>query len=182
MIVDTSGLADPSLIQQDELMSKKVQLTAQISDPMAVLNVLVEWVNASETMPSCEGEVLDTAKPLPTYAVTRTRPLIIYVWGRKKRKNLPHVVDHNFNAAVLHGRKQGTNWRKDGRTQEIRDAVRKCPNFNAFLMVMLENIESKDMHTIGINCRAGRHRSVTLAIILRLHYYPDAVIHLLEIK
>jgi RNase adaptor protein for sRNA GlmZ degradation len=46
---------------------------------------------------------------------------------------------------------------------------------------MIDNIENKDYHKIGINCRAGRHRSVTLAIILRDYYYPNAECHFLEI-
>lgn len=128
-------------------------------------------------------DVLKHVRKLPKCdCVTPDRDLVVYVWGRKKRKHLPRKVDHNFNAAKLYGKKSGTDWTKDGRTEAIREAVMKCPIFNDFLTTMIETIESKNASSIGINCRAGRHRSVTCAIILKQYYYPKAQLHFLEIR
>ena len=148
---------------------RKSHLQVHMTDILAIINVILQEIPVKTSSSSC-------------ITTNRSRVLQIYVWGRKKRKRLAVAVDHNFNAAVLHGKKSGTNWRKDGRTLEIREAVMRCPLFNDFLNVMLQMIETKDMSAIGINCRAGRHRSVTLAIILQMHYYPLAQLHFLELS
>jgi hypothetical protein len=185
----TLFLTDETIVTTDEIWEKRNILNEQISDSMGIMNILIEWIKEKQDEAINEevdgfddtGDFLEEARPLPKYECDETRQLKIYVWGRKKRKHLPHKVDHNFNAAVLHGKKKGTNWRKDGRTLEIREAVKRCVQFNEFLTVMLRLIETKKMSKIGINCRAGRHRSVTLAWVLQESYYPNAKIIYLEI-
>ena len=180
----------------NEIEAHREHLSLAISDNMAVMRELIDWYISpieSDTLNEVDGftddlndlndinDMLETARPLPKVTHDETRDLIIYVWGRKKRSYLHHKVEHNFNAAVLHGKKAGTDWTKDGRTEAIRDAVMKCKDFNHFMEVMIDTIEKKNCSKIGINCRAGRHRSVTCAIILQMHYYPNTIIHFLEL-
>lgn len=179
-----------SLDGKQDVFSIKERISKYIKDPMGVLkSLLQECIDDEEEIEDDEVDgfddsidTLDKVKQLPNCECNRDRQLLIYVWGRKKRKYLHHKVDHNFNGAVLYGKKAGTDWSKDGRTEAIRIAVMKCPLFNDFLETMIKTIEKKDASKIGINCRAGRHRSVTLAWILKEHYYPNAKIDLLEIK
>ena len=121
---------------------------------------------------------------IPNVKSSKSKTLTIYVWGRSVRKKVPDYlkIQHNFNACVLHGKKAGVDWRKDGRQEEIRNAVMKGRLFPSFMETMVNVIERKDLHIIGINCSKGRHRSVTCAIMLKNHFYPDAVIHFLELK
>lgn len=111
------------------------------------------------------------------------RQLTIYVWGRSVRKFPQNLkLDHNFNACVLHGKKSGVDWRKDGRTEEIRKAVMKGRLFPSFMYTMVKTVEIKNVTNIGINCSKGRHRSVTCAIILHKYYYPLAKIIFMELR
>jgi RNase adaptor protein for sRNA GlmZ degradation len=48
--------------------------------------------------------------------------------------------------------------------------------------IMVDLIEEKDLHVIGINCSKGKHRSVTCAIILKQYFYPKSDIHFLELR
>lgn len=198
---DMSDFKVFSLDGKRDVYTLKKELTVYIGEPMGILKALLEHclqedererekdrhIESKEEYDVVDGflddvEVLEKVNDLPICECDEDRQLIIYVWGRKKRKYLHHKVDHNFNGAVLYGKKAGTDWSKDGRTEAIRTAVMKCPIFNDFLETMVKTIEKKDASKIGINCRAGRHRSVTLAWILREHYYKNAKINLLEIK
>jgi hypothetical protein len=177
-----------------DIYEMRRKLENQISDMMGVMGALIDWYLEKDEVEIKEDntevvdgfddniEVLDKIRPLPICKHNKERDLVIHVWGRKRRKFLPHKVDHNFNAAVLYGKKAGIDWTKDGRSEEIRNSVMKCPIFNDFLETMISTIESKDASKIGLNCRAGRHRSVTLAVVLKQYYYPKAVLHFLEIK
>jgi hypothetical protein len=189
---DMSDFKIFSLDGKKDVYSIKERVITYLKNPMGLLIALLEecleldFAERDNQLDADgfddEVDVLEEIGDLPKCACDEERSLIIYVWGRKKRKYLHHKVDHNFNGAVLYGKKAGTDWSKDGRTEAIRNAVMKCPIFNDFLETMIKTIEKKDASKIGINCRAGRHRSVTLAWILREHYYPNAKIHLLEIK
>jgi hypothetical protein len=127
--------------------------------------------------------VYKTAIPYNTLH-NSTRTLMIYVWGRRIRSTVPsnYKIDHNFNAAVLHGKKKGIDWRQDGRQEEIRIGVMKCSGFYDFMESMVRQIEAHSYKKIGINCAKGRHRSVTCAIILRDYFYPTSEIVYLELK
>jgi hypothetical protein len=168
---ELTGIGDHS--KNDKIKDKHESLSESINDIMAVMRELIDWfLNDDEDVVDgfTNGGEEKIARPLPKITHDEKRKLIIYVWGRKKRKFLHHKVDHNFNAAVLHGRKEG-----------IRNAVRKCPDYNHFIQVMVNTIEKKDCHIVGVNCRAGRHRSVTCAWDLLNEYYPDSEIVYMEI-
>ncbi len=169
-------------VKNKELEKKRDKLIKTHGDIMFSMKLLIEWYDdIEENLPITTMWKDELSKPLPEdIKVDLNRDLRIYVWGRKKRKFLAEKVDHNFNAAVLYGKKTGVNWKLDGRSEEIQIAVMKCPMFHSFMKIMLETIESKNCKKIGINCRAGRHRSVTCAIMLS-KYYPKTIIYYLEL-
>ena len=70
----------------------------------------------------------------------------------------------------------------NGLSLEVQRAVETSKNFDTFASQMVEKIERIDAKAIGINCTAGRHRSVTRAHILKRELYPNAIIHHLELK
>jgi hypothetical protein len=188
----------------DELVSsrKNIENTVGDKNPLTVMQMLIDWAvdelrdghsggddvdGFSDELPDNQEDMWShdelVKSKLPRDIVSnKDRVLDIYVWGKKHRKHLPHRVDYNFNAAVIHGKKKGTDWTRDGRSEEIRKAVMRSPAFESYFRFVLEKIEKNDCKTIGVNCRAGRHRSVTIAVLLQMHYYSGSRIHYLEIK
>lgn len=115
--------------------------------------------------------------------VKTDRQLTIYSWGKKHRRKVPHKIDANFNAAILSGKRKGINLKKlNGLSQEVQQAVETSKNFETFFRQMVEKIERDDINAVGINCTAGRHRSVTCAEILKRELYPHSKIVHLELK
>lgn len=143
-------------------------------------------VNAKDDIdssPDRNNYIIKTSVPL-NIKHNKIKKLNIYVWGRCLRDKVPDnfKIQHNFNACVLHGKKQGVDWRNDGRNEDIRLAVMRGSGFYDFMSVMVELIESRNLERIGINCAKGRHRSVTCAIILKTYFYPSSDIRFLELR
>jgi hypothetical protein len=159
-----------------------------VNDPMKVMCLTIEWYKETYNNVTVDGFTDDEKleeepeQDFPILAHRENRPLIIYVWGKKKRDRVACKLDHNFNASRLHGRKGGVDWRKDGRDEEIRIAVRKSKGYYKFITNMVTTIEKKNCIVIGVNCAAGRHRSVTCALDLRHNYYPQADVVFLELS
>ncbi len=154
----------------------------------------IEWIADARTTQLAEiidaGEVdgflddddseeesdINSMDQLPSIPHTKTRKIKVYVWGRKTKHNPTSMVERNFNACVLHGKKKGVDWRQNGRdSEEVRLAVMKCRLFPTFMLQMVKVIERDDLHLIAINCAKGRHRSATSAYMLK-YYYPDVQI------
>ena len=108
--------------------------------------------------------------PDPSYAPT------IYVWGKALRDTLSAScrIGRNYNAAILHGKKAGVDWSQCGAEVEIRRAVMRSPGFKELLEFVLSDLKRHRYDAIGINCRKGRHRSSTLAHVLKYAYFPQA--------
>ncbi|AYV81381.1 MAG: RNase adaptor protein [Harvfovirus sp.] len=119
---------------------------------------------------------------LPIVKHDDARPLYIAVWGIAFRKKVPddRKTQHNFNAAVLHGNRRFRENARD--SKEARDHIMKGRAFYNFMEIMVKLVESRDYLRISINCTKGRHRSVTCAIALKEHYYPNAIIEYLDIS
>ena len=147
-------------------------------DDMDDLDELDEKVDVSDK------ELYTIKTAVPDIKCDRTRVLLIYVWGKKKRDTVPaqYKIEHNYNASVLYDKKKGVDWRKNGKNEEIRIAVMKGRGFYDFMHVIVNHIEKNNFHCIGINCSKGRHRSVTCAIILKKCFFPNAQLKFLEIK
>lgn len=170
-----------------ELENKKTKLKECIGDIMAVMRELIDWFRSEYPVEvdgfTEDGESDEKIGIIPPIDHKQDRELTIYVWGRKRRDHVPYQIDHNFNAAILHGKKEGVDWTKDGRhSEDVRNSVKKAKGYVNFMTVMITQIEQHNYTRIGINCKVGRHRSQTCAIELKETYYPKSIIHFLEVK
>lgn len=111
------------------------------------------------------------------------RSIIIETFGNKyaKFKNYPH---RKFNALVINSRKPKNVDLKKARGTDIE--VQKCvesgTRFEEVMSNMVTVIERENLNIVGIYCRAGHHRSVACAELLKQHIYKDANINHLTIK
>ena len=179
-------------IDKSIIKEKESELLNDLTNIQDIITKLIEFIetydaeeNDDENSDSDEKDDgnIKSELYLPKIDHKKDRKLTIYVWGREVRKTLPHKIDHNFNAAVIHGKKKGVDWRQNGRdSEEVRHAVMKGKMFTEFMAAMIATIEKHDCHTIGICCRKGRHRSTSCAIALQTYYYKDTIIHFLELK
>jgi len=111
------------------------------------------------------------------------RQLTIYTWGKRHHKNKPSQSQCNFNAAVINGHRDGMNLRKlTGLNIDVQKSVKSGIGYIKFMEFMINKIESGDLHTISLNCSAGRHRCVSCAEILKSEFYPNSIIHHLDIS
>jgi RNase adaptor protein for sRNA GlmZ degradation len=68
-----------------------------------------------------------------------------------------------------------------GTELQIQQEIRECPIFYEFVEDIVKDIESKNLHTIAITCRAGHHRSVACAEMF-VHLYENRTVDHLTIK
>ena len=110
------------------------------------------------------------------------RQLVIYTWGASLRKLCPKQTQHNFNVCGISYRKNctGVDLRKmTGMDDELKMKVESSPRFEMYISSNINVVERDDLTIISVNCRKGRHRSVSVANILKDKYYPNSkVIHL----
>jgi len=112
--------------------------------------------------------------------VQRSRPLVIYTWGKALRKCAPPESQFNFNASILNGRGGGADLRtQNGTSEEVQRNVASCGLFPRWLEMVCNKVEKSmpPLHAISMNCTKGRHRSVAAAEILKKFYYPNATLH-----
>lgn len=114
------------------------------------------------------------------------RALTIITWGRAFRDSCPSFrvgktvlkTEHNFNAAVIADKPRNVNLRRlDGRSEELQEVFLRNRDFQDFVETIRNFIEERDLHVISINCRKGRHRSVSAAEVLKRLHYPKAQIY-----
>jgi hypothetical protein len=180
----------------DEITSMITQIKGYEPDPGVVLENVINWIETcikdeldefDEDDDNSDSKVdkefiINTCIPMDV-SHNEKRKLYIYVWGRKLRARVPDKceVQHNFNACVLHGKRQGVDWRHDARDATIRLAVIRGSGFYDFMKSIVITIEKKQLTRIGINCAKGRHRSVTCAIVLKEYFYPESDLFFLEL-
>jgi len=107
--------------------------------------------------------------------VDRSRPLLIYTWGKALRKAAPPDSGCNFNAGILNGRGGGADLRTmNGLSEEVQNNVASCGLFPRWITMVCHKVEHSNLDCISINCTKGRHRSVAAAEILKQVYSPQA--------
>ncbi len=163
------------------------------NDKISTTNIIINWIKDPDRIDGFEEEtesyIFDTEIDykniklfLPKIKVNIDRKIDIYTWGRKKR-DCPKGFDKNFNAAIINGKKRGANIRRyDGRTEEVQYTVVRGKFFFEFFQSIIKSIEKDNLSIIGINCSAGRHRCVSCAELLKKYYYPNAILHHLELN
>lgn len=109
------------------------------------------------------------------------RELLIYTWGKSCRKYKPQDSQINFNAGILKiDRKELILKNKNGLSKDVQQIVKNSTSFMCFIAQIVNKIKSDNtLHCISINCKEGRHRSVSVAEMLKQIYFPNAqIIHL----
>lgn len=110
------------------------------------------------------------------------RNLIIYTWGSKKRSKCPVSVDRNYDATIITDYKNNSNIKYlSGLLPQIQSLVKSSNHYKPFVDFIVNDVEQNNFKRISINCKAGMHRSVACAEILKREFYPDAIIHHLEL-
>ena len=147
-------------------------------------------------LPSAAGDALDDIAALPRYdptsdrllhtlrdsgRVDTRRPLRIVTYGTRFVFHPPAGTQRVFDASVLHGERNRFTARLRGTDPELQHTVRVIPEFEGFVRDIVRAVECEALTHIAVICRAGHHRSVTVAEWLAL-LYPDAIVSHLTIK
>ncbi len=113
-----------------------------------------------------------------------TRELYIVTWGKKFRKASPYEVEHNFDVCNLsYKNKKDINLKKTtGMDDDFKDMIVSTDRAKNFIHSIVRVIETKNLSRIGISCRQGKHRSVSIANYLKDCYYPNATVFHYEQK
>lgn len=118
------------------------------------------------------------------YNVNTLRKLKIVTYGTVYIHETPKECQQVFNSAVLRGgqEKKTVSYKMliklRGTDARIQQDVRNAVLFQSFIEDVVSNIESKNLTTIAIVCRAGHHRSVACAEMLKNLYMSVSTEHL----
>lgn len=181
---------DREFPDKELIKTKTAEFISENKDVETVIDKLTNWIlecaqEEEDEFNDDDNNDRNVGVNIPEVEHDPKRHLFIVVWGRKVRKNIPaeYAIEKNFNAAVLHGKRSGADWRQSAKDDEgVFNAVMSGKVFPTFMEEMVKNIEKNDLHRIGINCAKGRHRSVSCAMALHKYYYPNTEIHYLELK
>ena len=117
------------------------------------------------------------------------RRLHIFTWGdalMKKAALKARKSQFDVNAKPLNGRGGGADT-KHNALQDQRIMLNVAASLAddrgmTMLVQTLRKIEAEDLHCISVFCSKGRHRSVSMAVLLQMGYYPQATIEHLTIR
>ena len=123
------------------------------------------------------------------FHITRERQLHIYTWGdamMNKAALRARGSTFQINAKPLNGRGGGAdithNALQDPRIMLNIAGSLSDARGGLMLRQTVRKIEEEDHRCISVFCTKGRHRSVSMALLLRLLYYPNAIVEHLTIK
>ena len=160
------------LIKDEEIQMQIAELTAWIDD------IATDEIKSEDKMDEEKANDL-------LISHQEDRELMIYVWGRNNRDWLPAqygiTKNENFNASILTDRHPHGSRLPARKNEDVIKAVMRDKGFWPFMINMIKQIEKKNLSKIGINCRHGKHRSQTCALILQRRYYKKAKIEFVEI-
>lgn len=110
------------------------------------------------------------------YNVKRDRKLEIDTYGTRFIFDIPKGVQSVHNAAILRGNFPKTAATKKALTKlrgtnlKLQEDVRNANGFLDFINDVVKDIEENDLNHIAIICKAGHHRSVACAEMLKFLY------------
>lgn len=117
---------------------------------------------------------------------TLDRKLKIYTYGNRYKQYTywNTIVQRSFNALVINSAKaRNVDLRNiRGTHVQLQKAVRRGSNFENVVNNIVNRVETENLHTIGVYCRAGHHRSVAIAEMLKKYVYVGSVINHLTIN
>jgi len=121
--------------------------------------------------------------------INRNRQLHIYTWGdalMKKTALKTRNSQFDINAKPLNGRGGGADTKQNA-LQDQRIVLNVAASLAdargmQLLVHTLRKIEAEDLRTISVFCTKGRHRSVSMAVLLQQAFYPNAKVEHLTIR
>lgn len=116
---------------------------------------------------------------------TVDRALTVKTYGNKFKNFRNYAgVDRSFNALVICSAKpKHVDLRHArGTDAEVQKCVQAGRRFEEVLDSIVSCTERDNLRSIGIYCRAGHHRSVACAELLRTHVYRRAAVEHLTIR
>lgn len=114
-------------------------------------------------------------KFLKSLAVTTDRIIHIVTYGTRFIFEPPSGVQKIFDASVLNGKRNKDIIKLRGTSLKIQQLVRDADGFVKFFTELIKSVEVENLTFIAITCKAGHHRSVACAEILR-YVYPNATV------
>ena len=116
------------------------------------------------------------------YDVNVNRKLKIYTYGTNKSLPSQKGCQMIFDASILRGNQvnitEKTLLKMRGTNLILQQVIRTSLLFNGFINDIVENIEKNDYSVISIICKAGHHRSVACAEMLKNLYQNCTTTHL----
>eukprot|EP01040_Poterioochromonas_malhamensis_P004755 gene4755-5102_t len=118
------------------------------------------------------------------HKVYSERSLKIFTYGKRYIFQPPKGNEKIFDAEVIRGSadKKSLAWKTliklRGTSPQIQYEQREARLFESFVEEIIETIEKEDLHVIAIICKAGHHRSVAIAEMLKNLYINGITKHL----
>ncbi len=118
------------------------------------------------------------------HKVQNERSLKIFTYGKRYIFHPPKGTEKIFDAEVIRGSadKKSLTWKilikLRGTSPQIQYEQREARLFELFVEEIIEMIEKEDLHVIAIICKAGHHRSVAIAEMLKNLYINGITKHL----
>lgn len=113
--------------------------------------------------------------------INSERMITILTWGDKilsKASVKQMGSQYDFNAKTLDGRGKGVDLRKNAlkNPKLVLNVASSLSEGKGKVMLCqtLRKIENEDLDAISIFCSKGRHRSVSMALLLKAGYYHNA--------
>lgn len=144
----------------------------------------VAGFEADEDTPVLQENAIDFWPWLQTKADSN-RDLRVETYGNKFARFKHYTgVQRRFNALVINSSKpKHVDLRHArGTHREVQKCVESGKRFQEVMTNIVETVERENLETIGIYCRAGHHRSVACAELLKRHIYPKADVRHLTIS
>lgn len=116
--------------------------------------------------------------------IDRNRKLHIYTYGDQYLTNSPKKSQQKFNASILRSEfKRNKTMIKElrklrGTNPKLQQEIRQSKLFENFVFDIIKTIENNNLTCISIFCRAGHHRSVACAEMLKNLYNNATIEHL----
>lgn len=118
------------------------------------------------------------------HKVHSERSLKIFTYGKRYIFQPPKGNEKIFDAEVIRGSadKKSLAWKTliklRGTSPQIQYEQREARLFESFVEEIIETIEKEDLQVIAIICKAGHHRSVAIAEMLKNLYINGSTKHL----
>ncbi len=116
------------------------------------------------------------------YDVNVNRKLKIYTYGTNKSSPPQKGCQMIFDASILQGNQvnitEKTLLKMRGTNLILQQVIRTSLLFNGFINNIVENIKKNNYSVISIICKAGHHRSVACAEMLKNLYQNCTTTHL----